>query len=795
MNTDEIVICTIFSKNYLSYVRTLADSFYKANPKGKMFALLVDTLDGSFNPKEEKFDLVSLEDISIENLESFCFKYSIVELNTAVKAHFLSYLFSKHNFKKIIYLDPDIFIVNSLENIWNLLDKKSILLTPHMLKHISDDKRPSESDLKKAGIFNLGFIALANNQDTEDFLEWWKEKLYNFCWMNPEEGFHVDQKWVENVPNLFKNVYVIKHPGYNVAYWNLMERDVRIDNGKLSVNEKPLYFFHFSGFVAENIEIVSKHQNRFKLNQLENLRPLFELYRDMIIENNYLQSKNFNCKFSYFENGIKIPDEARKIFNKTIKNSKNFSNPFSIKSKNSFFQFLNEVIDDKKPVITRLWYEIYKERKDLHEVFPYPLERDRDDFFNWLKNSLKKEFNLDDKFLPDFVVKEYDNFKKLNAKTKFDFSRDSQNLDALLGINVAGYFHGQFGVAESARLIVKSLKAANIPHVLNNIESEFHSNEDSTFDDFSSKNPYPINLIVVNADQSDVFFREFGPDYFKGRYNIALWAWELSKFPDKWLENLQYFNEIWTHSSFVSNSMKDFSIPVENVSCPISINDELPNRKKFGIKDSDFVFLFIFDFASIFERKNPLGLIKAFKSAFGDKGGIKLVIKSINGKKFPTEFKQLEQECKNNVIHFSEHFEKKDVDVLIASCNCYVSLHRAEGLGITIAEAMSAGKPVITTNYGGNTDFMNTDNSFPVKYSLKKLDKDYGDYKKGNVWAEPDLEDAITLMKQVYENKKLAAEIGDKAKKYIKEKMSFSTIGNNIFNHIKKLEIKKIQLK
>ena len=104
-------------------------------------------------------------------------------------------------------------------------------------------------------------------------------------------------------------------------------------------------------------------------------------------------------------------------------------------------------------------------------------------------------------------------------------------------------------------------------------------------------------------------------------------------------------------------------------------------------------------------------------------------------------------------IHlFTDTLSKNDLLSLIASCDCYVSLHRSEGYGLTIAEAMCAGKPVIATNYGGNTDFMTINNSFPVSYTLVELDKNYGAYEKGNVWAEPDIDNAAQLMKKVLEN-------------------------------------------
>jgi len=238
MLPEKIVICTIISKNYLAHARTLADSFYKNNPEGKMFVLLVDDINNCFEPKEEKFSLVNINEIGIQDLNSFCFKYSIIEQNTGAKAHFLDYLFKKYNFKKLIYLDPDILITNSLENISTLLDEKSIVLTPHITDHIQDNKRPSESDLKKAGVYNLGFIAIRNNETTKKFLEWWKEKLYNFCLMEPENGYHVDQKWIDQVPDLFKDIFIIKHPGYNVAYWNLMQREVEIIENKIYVNNQ-----------------------------------------------------------------------------------------------------------------------------------------------------------------------------------------------------------------------------------------------------------------------------------------------------------------------------------------------------------------------------------------------------------------------------------------------------------------------------------------------------------------------------------------------------------------------------
>ncbi len=328
MDSEEITVCTIISKNYLAHARVFTDSFLKNNPNGKVFVLLVDDVGNKLIPSKEKFTLVNVDEIGIEALDSFCFKYTILEQNTGAKAHFLKYLFEKYELKKLAYFDPDILFTNSLENLWKVLDKKSIVLTPHLTEPLTDDKKPSEYDILRSGTYNLGFIALSNSKTTQNFIEWWIPHLMKHGYSDVNKGIFTDQKWIDLVPSLFDDVFIIRHPGYNVAYWNLSQRNIKISDNKVEVNEKPMYFFHFSGFSPEDIENVSKHQTRFTLKNLPTVRPLFELYRDLLVENGYLDIKDWKCKFDYFENGIRIPPQARKIFAEALETGKKFDNPF-----------------------------------------------------------------------------------------------------------------------------------------------------------------------------------------------------------------------------------------------------------------------------------------------------------------------------------------------------------------------------------------------------------------------------------------------------------------------------------
>ena len=790
----EITICTIISKNYLAHARVLTESFLKNNPNGKVYVLLVDTIDEKFDLKKEKFTLIKINEIGIENLESFCFKYDILEQNTGSKANFLKYLFEKYDLKKLAYFDPDIMITNNLENLWDLLDKKSIVLTPHLTRPITDDKHPSEMDVLRSGSYNLGFIALSHNNTGLKFLDWWISHLMEHGFNDIEKGLFTDQKWIDLVPSIFDDVYIIRHPGYNIAYWNLEQRNVKISNkGMISINNKPMYFFHFSGFVPEKMENISRHQNRFILKDIESVRPLFELYRDFLIEKGYLEIKNWKCKFNYFDNDIKIPKLARKIYAKVLNDGKIFENPFLTSKTDSFLNFLNKNMDEGKPAITRLWYELYKERKDLQETFQDLFGKDRKSFVRWVEQNLKKEYDFNKIFLPSNILSESDqiiiNQPEVNVTTEKSIAKSTKLNINKIAINISGYFKGEFGIAEAGRSYATAIKDVGIPVVLNNIDNPTHRNEDKTFESFEEFNPNPINLIVVNADQLDVFFKEVSPKYLENKYNIGVWFWESTDSPKEWNNSFKYYDEIWVASSFIANSIAKLSpIPVVKITCPIEIDESkfIRNRSKFKLKENDFVFLFIFDFLSVFERKNPLGVIEAFKNAFSEEENAVLVIKSINGSKSPSENKKLQQACqRKNIILFDEHMSRKEIYSLLASSDCYVSLHRSEGHGFTIAEAMYAKKPVIATSYGGNTDFMNVNNSFPVKYKMEKLDKDYGTYKKGNVWADPDTDHASSLMRYVFENPEDAKKIGINACINIKNQLSYLKTGNEILERIK----------
>lgn len=330
------------------------------------------------------------------------------------------------------------------------------------------------------------------------------------------------------------------------------------------------------------------------------------------------------------------------------------------------------------------------------------------------------------------------------------------------GVNVFGFLDSESGVGEAARSLVRATRHVGIPYALLNSPRVPHRRNEKEFSEmFTRRYPYAVNIITIYGDVFDAELKKFGEKILEGRYTVAYWAWELSRLPAGWAKSLDKVQEVWVPSTFVARTVRDArpDTPVFVIPHTIWTNDYPYGRDHFDIPRKDFIFLFMFDFYSSFERKNPLAIVRAFKHAFDAKESVRLVIKCSNTGVDQKNFRRLKEEVAGyNITLIDRYLEKREVSSLINVADCYISLHRSEGFGLTLAEAMFFGKPVIATDYSGNTDFLNEKNGFPVPYTLVPLKMDFGTYRKGNVWAEPDEKEAARLMRLVYEQ----VEVGNK---------------------------------
>jgi glycosyltransferase involved in cell wall biosynthesis len=342
------------------------------------------------------------------------------------------------------------------------------------------------------------------------------------------------------------------------------------------------------------------------------------------------------------------------------------------------------------------------------------------------------------------------------------------------GLNVIGYFQSATGLGQSARSLAAAVEDYGIP--VRRIEASKPPKRSRR------EGAYDVNLFHVNADAAPAVVEEMGPALHAGRANIGYWYWESDKFPEFWRDRFAYFDEIWVASDFCRESIRAASpIPVELVPPAIPGAESREVRSCIGLKTSDFLFLTILDALSVVERKNPVGTVQAFARAFPEPSGVLLHVQICNADQIPGLLAALEKAGEGARVRISNGLlGRREIEDLLEACDAYVSLHRAEGFGFPIAEAMALGKPVIATDYSGSTDYLNDTTGFPVHWRRLTLVERIRDYEAGTHWAEPDPAHAASQMRFVYENRQEAQRRGDAARREIAERFSCRVVGRHV---------------
>ncbi|MFC4304622.1 hypothetical protein ACFO1S_14425 [Cohnella boryungensis] len=386
-------MCTIISMNYIAFARTLVKSFLEHHPTGKAFVLLADEADASLAEREEPFEWVGLHEIGLPEWPNLRFQYDVTEFNTAVKPFFLEYLLYKRGLESVVYLDPDTWITQRMDDFLRELPRHAIVLTPHLLSPLPDDRqKPEEVDLLRSGVYNLGFLALTRKDETLRMLKWWKARLTSYCVMDPAAGYHVDQRWMDMAPALFEGVHILKDKTYNVAYWNLHDRPVTLRNGSYEVAGSPLTFYHFSGMPAD-LSCISKHQTRHRWSSMPHLEQLFREYVAHLVANGYAETAGRRYAYGYFDNGIAIPALARRLYRK-LGALPAFGNPFLTLTPHGYYSWLFSPTSITAP-IPQLLKEIYETRVDLQRLFPAAYGEHRQSLMTWARQFAPLEYGID----------------------------------------------------------------------------------------------------------------------------------------------------------------------------------------------------------------------------------------------------------------------------------------------------------------------------------------------------------------------------------------------------------------
>ncbi len=744
-------ICTIVARNYLAYARVLAESFLAQHPAGECVVLVIDDAAGEVDDANEPFTVVRPSELPLERFEAMAAMYDVTELATAVKPWLLEHLLAQGDGAPISYFDPDIRFYAPVDEIERLVIEHELVLTPHITAPIPDDgKQPGELDLMASGTYNLGFVAMAPSARIRELLTWWQKRLRYDCVIDHALGYFVDQRWFDLVPNTFAGTALLRDPGMNVAYWNLHERTVTQDaDGSWLVNGEPLRFFHFSGFDPDRPHLLSKHQTRTRLSEHPDLAKLCEEFSAEVRAHRRADDGAVHYAWDALGNGRPWDRRLRRLYREGERDGAFRLSPFTRDGAQEFLNWLNEpALEAATPTpVSRFWFDVYRERKDLQLVFPNLVE-EVDEFNRWIGGYGHEMGDVAD-LMPD----DGDTAKALNSA---GITSTGERENEPWGVNLAGFLQSELGIGEAARGLVSGLDAVHIPVLPVHGRWRPSSRQEHNYAMFDTDAAaFPVNIVCVNADVLAQWAEQAGDGFFAGRYTIGFWWWEVLAFPPEWLPAFDLIDEVWVATQHVADALMPVShIPVTKVTMPVVAPPvAYRSRSELGLPDG-LLFLFLFDYHSIFERKNPLAAIQAFKQAFPPGSGASLAIKCINHDYHQHAHERLLLAAREHPdVHIVDRYvSASEKNSMIASADCYVSLHRAEGFGLTPAEAMCMGKPVIATRYGGNLEFMNDRNSWLVDYELVPIGAGHAPYPADGEWADPDIEQAARYMREIAED-------------------------------------------
>lgn len=628
-------VVTIVSNNYLHFARTLLQSVARQHPQAQRYCVIVDQDQAPALELADEFQLLTLDEIGLPDGNDFLYQYTVLELNTAVKPWAMQHLL-KQGHSHVLYIDPDIRLYRPLTEVFDLLvpgDEQQpagdIVFTPHLLQPVTDDMRPTELDIRKAGTYNLGFCAVRNTTNVHRYLEWWQAKLRYDCVVAFERGIFVDQSWMDLVPGLFDNVRVLRHPGYNVAYWNMAQRPItQADDGQVLVDGEPLVFFHYSGLNPRSPHNVSKHQNRFTYDNLNPVtKSLFEGYAQATIANGVERYSRMPYGFDRYTDGTKITAAERARFrtDPALK-AQCGGHPFDRADLLSAqqvpalapqaavdlqvdpvhihrLQYLYDRLLGRAPEIPALlalgprmgskagmartvlsvglspearrspgWLvRLVRMTNEVH-LTPQPIKQ-------YLTAPLGRMLDSAGKRWPSLAYRPA-GVQNLSAypaagspgpagtRMRHAPEQVPRHLAAPPGINLVGYLKAELGVGEAARSLARACTAVGVP--FSGVDVGYQSSNlqrDDSVVRQAVEEYFPIDLLYVNADQTATTAQQIQlQGHKRAPYTIAFWHWEQPELPAHHLAAFAHVDEVWVPSTFVQDAVAAVSpVPVFKV--------------------------------------------------------------------------------------------------------------------------------------------------------------------------------------------------------------------------------------
>ncbi len=746
--------CTIASSADLARLRVLAGSIYEHHPAARLTVL---TLDGDM-PADPLLDWVSPEHPGFGHVDPALMRDRRADAIELLKPRLLGHLITEGE-TAVIYVDGAVHVDAPLDPVTDALERHGAVVVP------------------RAG---SALVAVTPWAMGSGFVHWWIARLNEAavlaratCGEDSRAANRTMTRWLDVAPSRYPELHVLTDPGCALSHWNLHERTLEQHGGEFFANGRRLRFTHFEAFDPARPYLFGPAGSRARTSENEALAALCDRYAQRLLAAGWTDPRRRGDVGRRLPDGAVYDDRLSHLLAAATDSGRRLD-PFD---PGEFEQFLDWLAGPAprgaNAGVNRFLWQLYCEREDLQTVYPDLDGADGDGLVGWAWVFGRVEMGIPERLLPP----------RPHAVHAAAPASDSRvRLPALprgpkpgMSVNVTGLFRGTLGLGEAARGYVEGLEAANVAVTTTTVDVRQFVKEtggphagygEVHYAERSGNTSAGFNLICINADELVAFADSVGESFFAARPSIGVWAWETDQVPERWGPAFNLLDEIWVYSTYVAENLgRAAPIPVRCVPPPVSPPDPGDVELELDVPDG-FRFLFMFDFFSTTSRKNPVGLVNAFRQAFEPGEGPQLVVKTINGVHRPEALEELLWAARGRPdVHVVDRsLSARERDALVAGCDCYVSLHRSEGFGLTIAECMALGKPVIATAFSAPTDFMTEDNSYPVPYEMTRVGADCQIYPAEGTWADPDVAAAARLMRRVVEDPAEAAAKGERAR-------------------------------
>ena len=333
---------TIVSMPYLALARVTGHSFREHNPDTDFFIFLADRpIAHAFEPADSEFRFLNVNDLELDHAESVFFRYKELELTYALTPSVIKHLLDI-GYQGVMFLKQETLVLGALDDVTSNFSDSSVLLTPHLLVPIGRKGGEKwELNVLLSGIFNGGFIGFSDTAEARVFLDWWEQKTLMQCFLDVAGGLHFEQRWLDFVPSFVQSYTIIRDPGVNVGHWNLLDRNIKVCDGKITAMGMPCRIFRFSGYDAKAPAYLTRYNKDIAMDRIGEAAAVLRKYQKRLSDARHEATSRLPYAFGYFDNGAEITDAMRKRYIGCGVTVSRFGDPFETNHPGSFYEWLS----------------------------------------------------------------------------------------------------------------------------------------------------------------------------------------------------------------------------------------------------------------------------------------------------------------------------------------------------------------------------------------------------------------------------------------------------------------------